>query len=217
MVRVKICGNRNVEEALMAIHAGADAVGLIVGARYKTEDEIDTHIAGEILTAIPPYISSVLVTHSVSADDVLKIHQKVPTTTIQLQDNIAPHEITLIKKHLPNVKIIKSIHVTDITALENSQFLAPYVDALLLDSRTKDRIGGTGIVHNWNISRQIVSSVGQPVILAGGLRVDNVIEAIKLVKPFGVDVNSGLEFSDGSKDPQKVRDFICLCKKCDII
>jgi phosphoribosylanthranilate isomerase len=212
MIRVKICGNRTIEEAFMAVRAGADAVGLIVGARYKTEDELDTYTAGEILTALPPYISTVLVTHLISAGEVIEIYQRVPTSVIQLQNDIMPREITKIKIHLPHVKLIKSIHVKNITAIETAKSFTPYVDALLLDSRTGDRIGGTGITHDWDISSKIVLQINKPVILAGGLNPGNVLEAIRHVRPFGVDVNSGVEFADGKKDPKKINDFVRLCK-----
>jgi phosphoribosylanthranilate isomerase len=92
MIRVKICGNRTIEEAFMSVRAGADAVGLIIGALYKTEDEIDVCTATEILASLPPYISTVLVTHLLSADEVVKIHESVPTTVIQLQNDIVPSE-----------------------------------------------------------------------------------------------------------------------------
>lgn len=212
MIRVKICGNRTIEEALMAFRAGADAVGLIVGTRYKTEDELDTHTASEILTALPPYISTTLVTHLISADEVMEIHRRVPTSVIQLQDEITPREITKLKNLLPHVKLIKAIHIENMTTIETAKSFAPYVDALLADSRTKDRIGGTGITHDWGISSKIVSQINKPLILAGGLNTSNVLDAIRQVRPFGVDVNSGVEFADGKKDPKKINDFVRLCK-----
>ena len=212
MIRVKICGNRTIEEAFMAVRAGADAVGLIVGTRYKTEDELDAHTASEILTALPPYISAVLVTHLISADEVMEIHQRVPTAVIQLQNDIILREITKIKKRLPHVKLIKAIHVENMSAIEIAKSFASYVDALLVDSRTEDRIGGTGMTHDWGISSKIVLQINKPVILAGGLNPSNALEAIRQVRPFGVDVNSGVEFEDGKKDPKKINDFVRLCK-----
>ena len=214
MVRVKICGNRSIEEVLMAVHAGADAIGLIVGARHHTEDNLVADIASEILRDIPPFISTVLVTHFLFAEEIMDVYRKVPTHIIQLHDDIALNEIKAIRRYLPYVRIIKSVHVVNETAIETSRFLAPFVDAILLDSRTEDRIGGTGLVHDWSISRNIVSLINKPVILAGGLNPRNIVEAIKRVRPFGVDVNSGVEFLDGRKDPQKINDFVWLSKKC---
>lgn len=217
MLRVKICGNRTIEEVWMAVNAGADAVGLIVGIRYKTEDALDTYTASEILKLVPPYISTVLVTHVTSADEVINIYEKVPTTTIQLHGEILPDEITKVRNYLPNVKLIKAIYIVDTTSIKSAKSFARFVDAIILDSRTKDRIGGTGLTHDWDISRKIVSSIDKPVVLAGGLNVDNVIEAIQYVKPFGVDVNSGVEFPNGKKDPKKVNGFVRLCKNCVIV
>jgi phosphoribosylanthranilate isomerase len=110
------------------------------------------------------------------------------------------------------VKLIKAIPVENVSAIETAECLAPYVDALLVDSRTKDRIGGTGMTHDWGISSKIVLRVNKPVILAGGLNTSNVLEAIRRVRPFGVDVNSGVEFEDGRKDPEKISGFVRLSK-----
>jgi phosphoribosylanthranilate isomerase len=214
MVRVKICGNRSIEEVLMAVRAGADAIGLIVGTRHLTEDNLDANIASEILRDVPPFISPVLVTHFLFAEEIMDVYQKVTTPIIQLHDDIMPDEIKTIRTYLPCVRLIKSVHVVDKSAIETSKSLAPFVDAILLDSRTKDRIGGTGLVHDWSISSNIVSLIDKPVILAGGLNPRNIVQAIKHVRPFGVDVNSGVEFPDGRKNPQKINDFVRLSKKC---
>ena len=215
MLKVKICGNRSLEEILMAARSGADAIGLIVGARHHTEDDLDSDTAAKLLQATPIFTSSVLVTHCLSAEEILNIYKQVPTTTIQLHDDIAIDQVNIIRQRLPGVPLIKAIHVEDETALEEARVFAHFADALLLDSRTEDRIGGTGHVHDWSISSRIVSSVEKPVMLAGGLTPQNVVEAIKQVKPYGVDVNSGVEFSDGRKNPDKIKDFIRLAKFCD--
>ena len=88
----------------------------------------------------------------------------------------------------------------------------PYVDALLLDSRTEDRIGGTGFPHDWDISKKIVAENTKPVILAGGLTPTNIVDAISKVKPYGVDVHTGVEGADGNRDLQKLQDFIRYAK-----
>jgi len=208
MVRVKICGIKSIDEVWMAVNAGANAFGLIVGATHKTEDVLKPEDANHILKKAPPYISSVLVTHLTTAKEILTIYMKVPACDIQLQDNISIDEIDRLRRDLKHVKLIKAIHVVNKDALETAKYFAPNVDALLLDSKTRFRIGGTGKVHDWNISRDIVESIEIPVILAGGLTPENVVEAIKKVRPFGVDVNTGVKFPDGSKDPQLVKDFV---------
>jgi phosphoribosylanthranilate isomerase len=208
MVRVKICGIKSIDEAWMAVDAGADAFGLIVGATHKTEDVLKPETAHYILKEAPPYISSVLVTHLTTAKEILAIYTKVPACHIQLQDNISIDEIDKLRKNLKHVKLIKAIHVVRKDAVDAAKYFAPNVDALLLDSKTRFRIGGTGKVHDWNISRDIVESIEIPIILAGGLTPENVVEAIKKVRPFGVDVNTGVKFPDGTKNPQLIKDFV---------
>ena len=167
MVRVKICGIKSIDEVWMAVNAGANAFGLIVGATHKTEDVLKPEDANHILKKAPPYISSVLVTHLTTAKEILTIYMKVPACDIQLQDNISIDEIDRLRRDLKHVKLIKAIHVVNKDALETAKYFAPNVDALLLDSKTRFRIGGTGKVHDWNISRDIVESIEIPVILAG--------------------------------------------------
>lgn len=87
------------------------------------------------------------------------------------------------------------------------------MDALLLDSRTADRIGGTGLPHDWSVSRRIVEQIGKPVILAGGLRPENLQAALETVRPAAVDVNSGIETACGAKDPQRAEAFVQICRR----
>jgi phosphoribosylanthranilate isomerase len=143
----------------------------------------------------------VLVTHLITAADVLDLHRRVPAPAIQLHDDIPADEIIVLRQHLPHVTLIKAIGVVDESAIGAARQVEPFVDALLLDSRTHDRIGGTGRVHDWRISRRIVTAARVPVILAGGLTPENVADAIGTVRPYGVDANSGLEFPNGDKDP----------------
>ena len=192
----------------MAIEAGADAVGLLVGIRHYTEDSLEPETARDIVRQIPPFVSTVLVTHVVTAKEVLDLYDRILPTTIQLHDDIVPREIEEIRTAHPHVKLIKAIHVVDDQAVVAAKAFSPYVDALLLDSRTEDRIGGTGRIHDWEISKKIVAANMKPVILAGGLTPNNIVEAMTKVKPYGVDVHTGVEDADGNRDVQKLKDFI---------
>lgn len=212
MPRVKVCGNRSRNDLDISLRMGADAVGLIVGARHYTEDAITPELAAELLRSVPIFVTLVLVTHLITAVEVLDLHRQVPTPTIQLHDDIPADEIIELRKHLPHVTLIKAIGVVDESAIYAAHQIEPLVDALLLDSRTNDRIGGTGRVHDWGISRRIVADASVPVILAGGLTPENVGDAIEAVRPYGVDANSGLEFPNGDKDPARVRDFVTRAK-----
>jgi len=217
-LRVKLCGIRSQADLAIALNAGADALGFIVGARHRTEDELTPAAAAALLATLPPFVSSVMVTHLQQATAIVALVRQVGATTLQLQDAIEPEELRAIRSALPAVKLIKAIHVSDgnggsvADALTEAMAAAPLVDALLLDSRTADRIGGTGLPHDWSISRRIVASVGKPVILAGGLRPENLQAALEAVRPAAVDVNSGVEDAAGNKDPQRADAFVRICR-----
>jgi phosphoribosylanthranilate isomerase len=214
VLRIKICGNRTSEDLALAGRMGADAVGLIIGVRHRSEDALDPAVAAKLLRSVPLYVNAVLVTHLVTAEQVLELHKTVPASIIQLHDAITTEEIEIIRRAIPHIPLIKAVGVTDETAIDIARRFEPYIDALLLDTHSVDRIGGTGIIHDWSISRRIVTNTKKPVILAGGLRPENVAEAINAVQPYGVDVNSGVEFPNGEKDPNRVKDFISLAKGC---
>ena len=213
MVRVKICGNRSIEDLNLAVEAGADAVGFIVGTRYPSEDSLDPSVAQNYVKCTSPFVNTVLVTHLVEANEILTLHARVSASIIQLHNELDPREIQRVKKERPTIPLIKAIPVENESAIERARAYAPYVDAVLLDSRTADRIGGTGVTHDWTISRRIVAVVSKPVILAGGLTPCNVENAIKTVQPYGVDVNSGVEDAEGKKERTKLREFVRLAKK----
>lgn len=158
MVRVKICGNRSREDLMLAVEAGADAIGFLVGIRHLTEDSLVPTIAKHLVSQTPPFVNTVMVTHLVHANEILDLHDTLLTSTIQLHDELDPQEIETIRTARPHLTLIKTIHVVDDTAIEAAEIFAPYVDALLLDSRTAERIGGTGLSHDWNISQRIVAS-----------------------------------------------------------
>lgn len=212
MVRIKICGNRTLRDAQIAVRFGADAIGLIVGTKFFSEDEVSTTNASEIVAALPPFISSVLVTHLQSSDEILELYHAVLPTTIQLHNEVSMSVIEELRCKIPHVKLIKAIHIVDSTAIEQALLFSSCVDSILLDSRTDGRIGGTGVTHDWSVSQKIVLQTKVPVILAGGLTPSNVGLAIGKVRPFAVDVNSGVDAPNGDKDSQKVLSFIENCR-----
>ena len=215
-LRVKLCGIRSRSDLAVALNAGADALGFIVGARHRTEDELKPAAAAELVGLLPPFVDSVMVTHLQQARPILELIRQMGATTLQLQDGIAPQELQAIRTAQPGVKLIQAIHVGDGNAANQAMAAAiaaePLVDALLLDSRTADRIGGTGQTHDWSVSRRIVERIGKPVILAGGLRPENLRAALETVGPAAVDVNSGLEDATGAKDPQRAEAFVRICR-----
>jgi len=207
MVKVKICGIKRTEDALAAVRFGADAIGLLVGQRHAATDFITADEATAIVKALPPFCSSVLVTHLDRAEEIVPLARSIGVTTIQLHGDSSPEDARAIRENLPHLKLIKAVHVTDAESIEVARRYADSVDAILLDTVNvaTDQVGGTGMTHDWGISRRIVETAGLPVILAGGLNPDNVTAAIEAVRPFGVDVNSGTKGPDGFKDMAKLR------------
>jgi phosphoribosylanthranilate isomerase len=215
MVKVKICSITNREDALAAIGFGADALGFLVGQVHPTKSVfISADMAGQIVAGLPPFCSTVLVTHLARPAEVVRVAEAARVTTVQLHGNTTPSEAEEIRKRLPNVKVYKAVHVTEGISLSEVHQFAGKVDGIILDTAIKEtgQIGGTGKTHDWKVSRAIVQSVEMPVILAGGLTPENVREAIRLVQPYAVDVNSGVSNPDGSKDHVKLKRFIAEAK-----
>lgn len=207
MTRVKICGNRSFRDVDLAVRHGADAIGLIVGTKFVSEDEISAGLAKEIVAALPAFVTSVLVTHLQGCSEILDLYHVVLPGAIQLHNDLSLDVIKELRFRIPQVKLIKAIHILDESSIQEALSFSSDVDALLLDSRTANRIGGTGMTHDWSVSQRIVSQIKTPVILAGGLTPANVREAIQTVRPFAVDVNSGVDHENGEKDPEKIHHF----------
>ena len=211
MVKVKICGIANLDDALVAVACGADAVGFLVGQAYPSRSVfISAEAAGRIVAKMPPFCSTVLVTHLGRPGEVIMAARTARVTTIQLHGETEPDEADAIRQHLPNVKVYKVVHVLGKTALAEARRFLGKVDGIVLDTADKStgQVGGTGQVHDWRISQRIARSLPMPVILAGGLNPTNVQEAIRVVGPYAVDVNSGVSRPDGKKDRRKLKLFI---------
>lgn len=211
-MRVKICGMTNLADAEMTVFYGADALGFLIGLDYPSDDEVDAATAAKIIDNLPPFVSSVLVTHRTDAAWIEETCREIGCSTIQLHGDFPLEEIPALRRVVPSMRVVKAIHVIDASAVGLALAAARWADAVVLDSRTATRIGGTGTTHDWSISARIVKEVGKPVVLAGGLNPENVRQAIATVWPFAVDVNSGVESLDGSKSPEKIKSFISLAK-----
>jgi phosphoribosylanthranilate isomerase len=194
-MRVKICCISSVEEAALAIQYGAHALGLVSEMPSGVGVIPDARIR-EIAETIPPGVSSFLLTARLDPEAIIAHQREARVNTIQLVDRVSLPALRKLRSSLPGVSLVQVIHITGPDAIADAASVAPLVDALLLDSGTPDgpvrELGGTGRVHDWEISAQIVADVECPVFLAGGLRPDNVAQAIRQVRPFGVDVCSAL-------------------------
>lgn len=211
MVKVKICGVANEEDAIQAALLGADFVGLLVEISFS-EDSISRKKAKEIIKKLPLEVTPVFVTYLQKAEPIIEIAEEINPGVIQLHNDISVEEIGKIRNALPKIKITKTISVIDKKAIVEAQLFGKYVDYILLDTKVKGCRGGTGQVHDWSISREIVKKAKKPIFLAGGLNPENVAEAIETVVPFAVDTNSGVKKGAGKKDYEKMKLFIELAK-----
>lgn len=207
--RIKICCIKNQEEAKTAIEFGASAIGLVAGMPSgpgPISDDLIRHIA----MTIPPPVASFLLTSETSVTEIIKHHQRTNTNTIQIVDSLTTGTYNQLKDALPFVKIVQVIHVIDQRSVDNAIEISELVDAVLLDSGNPNlkvkELGGTGRTHNWSLSRQIRDSAKCPVFLAGGLKPENVRQAIEEVNPFAVDVCSGVR-TNGNLDKDKLERF----------
>ena len=208
--RIKICCISSVDEAWTAIRAGASALGL-VSAMPSGPGPIADELIAEIAARVPPGIATFLLTCAVDADTIIRQQRAARVNTLQLVDAV-PHDVYgILRAELPGVAVVQVIHVTGPESVDEAREVAPHVNAILLDSGNPSaavkELGGTGRVHDWELSRRIREAVDVPLYLAGGLRPENVAEAVARVGPFGLDVCSGVR-TDGQLDRDKVEALI---------
>ncbi|HLP72879.1 MAG TPA: phosphoribosylanthranilate isomerase [Bacteroidales bacterium] len=217
MPRIKICCIKSIEEAKMAIAAGASAIGL-VGRMPSGPGPISDDLIRIIAASVPPPIATFLLTSETTAEGIINHHRKVNTSTIQIVDMPDDGAYDKIRSSLPSVKLVQVIHVIDENSVSQAVRISGHADALLLDSGNPflkiKELGGTGRVHNWVLSRKIVEAAKCPVFLAGGLKPENVRMAVEQVQPFGIDVCSGIR-TNGDLDPDKLSRFIATVRQCD--
>jgi phosphoribosylanthranilate isomerase len=209
ITRIKVCCIGSIEEMEMAVKYGASAVGL-VSRMPSGPGTIEEALIGEIAVRVPPGVDSFLLTCAQDAASVIDQHERCKTSVIQLCDRMSDGSYELLNSKLPGVRIVQVIHVTGLESLQEAIETGLHVHALLLDSGRLDapvkELGGTGRTHDWSVSRQICESVNVPVFLAGGLRPDNVAEAISQVRPFALDLCSGIR-TNGKLDENKLSQF----------
>ncbi len=193
----------------MAIDQGADALGL-VSAMPSGPGPISEERIAEIAARIPPPIATFLLTSLQNVDEIVAQHRRCPTTALQLVDRLRSGTHRQLRAALPGVSIVQVIHVGGDESVDEALALPPEVDAILLDSGDQQlpvrELGGTGRTHDWRLSRRIRKAASAPVFLAGGLRQENVTDGIQQVRPFGVDLCSGVR-TDGKLDGDKLRRF----------
>jgi phosphoribosylanthranilate isomerase len=209
-VRFKICCIATVEEARLAVRYGASAIGL-VSAMPSGPGPIPEELIGEIVGQVPPGVATFLLTCAVDADTIIEQQWRTRANTIQLVDCVDSAIYSELRAAMPGIKLVQVIHVRGEESVAEACAAAAHVDALLFDSGNPSlavkELGGTGRIHDWSISRRIRETVDIPVFLAGGLNSANAAEAVRQVRPFGLDVCSGVR-TDGRLDEAKLRAFV---------
>lgn len=207
--RVKICCIGSVEEARMAVECGAAALGL-VGHMPSGPGVISDELIGDIVKTVPPPVATFLLTSETDPAAIIAHHKKVHASVIQIVDALAGRQYDTLRRELPAIKLVQVIHVTDERSVTEAIEVSKHVDAILLDSGNPNlavkELGGTGRMHNWDLSRTIRESIDIPLYLAGGLNKENVRQAIDKVQPFGIDLCSGVR-TNGKLDKEKLQAF----------
>ena len=201
----------------MAIESGASAIGL-VSAMPSGPGPIDEDLITEIAKVVPPGVASFLLTCKQDVESIVDQQRRLGVNTIQICDRLVDGTYGDLRRALPGISLVQVIHVTGTESVDEAQMIAPQVDAILLDSGNQSlqikELGGTGRTHDWTLSRKIRETIDVPLFLAGGLRPDNVAEAIRTVQPFGIDVCSGLR-TEGKLDGHKLRAFFAAVESLE--
>lgn len=215
--RIKICGIASAGEARLAIDAGADALGFNCVGPSSPRHIADSTVA-EITKLTPPPVATFLLTVERTAEAIAAHVRRTQPNTVQLLWAIDPAESARLAEIEPHLRRVQVVHVESRAALEMIPVYSPYVHAFLLDSgrptAATPELGGTGRPHDWAISAEFVESSPLPVFLAGGLSPANVGAAIRQVRPFGVDLSSGVRTA-GQLDPGKLAGFAVAVRQAD--
>ncbi len=195
--KIKICGITNIEDALCAVEAGADALGFVF--YEKSPRNVTPEVVKQIVAMLPPFVTTVGLFVNTASEKIKTIMAFTGLNTIQLHGDETPADCSLSP-----YRVIKAVRVKNADSLVGIS--AYKVSALLLDAWSDDQYGGSGESFDWQLAKQFTAQV--PLILAGGLNPDNIAQAITMVKPYAVDVSSGVEISPGYKDHQKIKHFI---------
>ena len=207
IVRVKICGVTNATDAVAAAESGADALGFMFFAGSKRH--VSRPAAAAIIRELPPLMAKVGVFVNATADDIRRVVAETGIDTLQLHGEEPPE---FCAQFAP-LKVVKAFRLQDRASLEDCRRYPAH--AWLLDSFVAGAHGGTGVVADWNLA-EAAARWHRLVILAGGLRVETVAEAVRRVRPFAVDVSSGVESAPGQKDHTKIRAFIQAVRSTEV-
>jgi phosphoribosylanthranilate isomerase len=209
-VFLKICCISSLEEAELAHSLGAHALGL-VSEMPSGPGVISEELIAQIVSRVPPTCETFLLTCATDHGRLVAQQRRTQASVLQLVDDVPLSELQALRRELPTTKIVQVLHVQNETILQKAKEIQPYVDGILLDSGNPTAaiptLGGTGNVHDWNVSKKVCKQATVPVFLAGGIRADNVEQAMEQVQPDGLDLCSSLR-TEGHLDTQKVQAFV---------
>ena len=217
MIWIKICGTTNLEDALTAVSAGADALGFVFSE--KSPRNIDVESARQIVQSLPLHLEKVGVFVNEPVEKILETVRKAGLTAAQLH-GIESHKPEFIKalKAGGELKVFLVLPGTEVSSgLEWNVAGERCISGVFFDSETPQQPGGTGTIFDWKAAASGIQAIGErlAVVVAGGLNSINVGDAIRILKPWGVDVVSGVEARPGKKDPQKVRAFVNAVRQAE--
>ena len=212
MTRIKVCGIMNQMELSQAVSAGVDAVGFVVEIE-NSRHRLSADEAALLIKKVPVFTKSVAVIAPNDANEAVELARRTGADILQVHGSLSPADMLELKGRV-HQKLVAAVAAG--TESKAVQSFAKSADAILLDTLAGGKLGGTGAVHDWNHSAEITKSLNAisiPVILAGGLKPENVAAAIRTVKPYAVDVSSGTETA-GKKDPEKILSFVREVRQC---
>ena len=214
---IKICANTSLEDALLAVEAGADALGFVFAPSPR---QVTAAQVAAMRPHLPAAVERIGVFVDAELDVIYATVRECGLTGVQLHSGGGPELPARLREQLgPSLRILRVVHFgADSIAAEIARHaLNPHIDAVLVDSRTAAAVGGTGVTFDWASARRTIfqDATERKLIAAGGLNPANVAEAIATLRPWGVDVASGVEAAPGKKDPAKVKEFVIRARAAE--
>jgi phosphoribosylanthranilate isomerase len=223
MVRVKLCGLMSREDIEMAEAAGADALGFVTEYPVPVPWNLDRERAASLAAMVSPFVTTVAVVGG-PPEEMIRIARRVRPRVLQLHGDESLEDIRQVLEGLDGtgIRVIKALRIEVETGQARFEEADPIeagtalagsgIAALIVDSKTSSRPAGTGVTLDWDVSARMVKGIDLPLILAGGLTMENVAGAVQKVKPYAVDVISGVEIEPGVKSGEKMRAFVAAAK-----
>ncbi|MFH1783403.1 MAG: phosphoribosylanthranilate isomerase [bacterium] len=205
MTKVKICGITNQQDALWAANLGVDFIGL--NFFKDSQRKISLDMAKDVIAKLPPFVKTVGIFVNEELKSIQKIATQSPLELVQLHGSETPAFCAELKQLLDGVKIIKAFRVQNEESLASIPQYADCADYYLLDAYVPGQMGGTGEIFNWELAVK-AGEFGKPLFLSGGLNPSNIADAVEKVKPFAVDVASGVQKSQRRKDYELMKEFV---------